>query len=84
MKRRRKKSNGQRQINDRKTTKDARIRVVKRALKKGSITNEEAKKVGKWNQCYYHLNKLAEAGLLKRTGYNTWEPTRRRGRPLYV
>lgn len=80
----RKRSNGRQRVNDRNTTKQARIRVMKRALDKGSITNKQAKKIGKWNQCYYHLNKLAEAGLLKRTAYNTWEPIRRRGRRLYI
>jgi hypothetical protein len=84
MKRRKRKSNGRRQhrqVNDRKTTMKARNRVLTQALRKGVVTNEEAKRLGGWAQSWYHLNKLAKAGVLKRTAYNTWEPVRRRGRP---
>jgi len=56
------------------------MRVLKRALERGMVTNEEAKRIGNFNQAYYHLNKLAQAGVLKRTGYNTWVPVRRKGR----
>jgi hypothetical protein len=55
----------------------ARLRVLKKAQRVGHITNEQAKKVGGWAQAYYHLNKLAEAGFLRRKEYNTWVPTRR-------
>jgi hypothetical protein len=60
----------------------ARLRVLKKALQAGHITNEQARRVGHWNQAYYHLNKLAKAGYLKREEYNTWVPIRRRGRPV--
>lgn len=82
-KRKRKGLNGHQQVNDRNTTIKARGRVLRKALRQGAITNEQAKRIGRWNQAYYHLRKLAQAGVLKRTGYNTWEPIRRRGRPVY-
>lgn len=78
---RRKKINGRRQVNDRKSTMKARGRVLSRAIKKGAITNEEAKRAGGWAQSWYHLHKLAQAGVLRREGYDMWVPVRRRGRP---
>jgi hypothetical protein len=59
----------------------ARMRVLKKARASGYITNEQARRVGKWDQAWYHLNKLAKAGYLKRDEYNTWVPIRSRGRP---
>jgi hypothetical protein len=84
---RKRKINGsgrRRRVNSRKHTKEARNRVLNRALKRGAITNDEAKRVGGWAQSWYHLHKLAKAGVLKRTAYNTWEPIRRRGRPSTI
>jgi predicted ArsR family transcriptional regulator len=81
---RRKKSNGRRAVNDRKSTIKARGRVLRKALKQGEISNEEARQVMGLHQVWYHLNKLAEAGVLKRTGHNAWEPVRQRGRPRHV
>jgi hypothetical protein len=57
--------------------KAARGRVLATALKQGKITHAQARKIGKWSHGLYHLNKLAEAGLLKHAGYNLWRPTRR-------
>jgi hypothetical protein len=78
---RRRKSNGQRAVNERKTVQRARAMVLKRALKLGTITNEEARQVMGLPQVWYHLNLLAQAGVLKRASYNTWVPVKRRGRP---
>ena len=82
----RRKANGRRrrQVTTRKATTKARTRVVRHARKKGAVTNDEARRIGRWAQAYYHLNKLAEAGLLKRKEYNTWVPIKRRGRPAHV
>lgn len=82
----RKKANGHtrrvnRRVNDRKSIVKARGRVLQRAIKQGTISNDEVKAVMKVHQAWYHLNKMAEAGVLKRTGYDSWEPVRRRGRP---
>lgn len=84
MKRKKKRANGRRAVNDRKSVIEARNRVLRKALKQGEISNEEARYVMGLAQVWYHLNKLAEAGLLKRTGYNTWSPIRRRGRPALI
>lgn len=84
---RKRKTNGRRQVipvNGREKTLQARTRLMKAALKRGSITNAQAKTLLNKAQAYYHLNKLAEAGLLKREAYDTWVPIRRRGRPVYV
>jgi hypothetical protein len=56
----------------------ARARVLDWARKTGSISNAQACKVGRWGQAWYHLNKLTEAGLLRRTGFNVWVPVKRR------
>jgi hypothetical protein len=79
---RRRKSNGhqRRAVNDRQSVVDARSRLLRAALKKGVITNDDAKRILDRPQCWYHLNLLAEAGVLKRQGYNTWVPVKRRGR----
>lgn len=73
--------NGRRAVNDRQSVIKARGRVLQKALKQGEISNEEARQVMGLAQVWYHLNVLAEAGLLKRKEYNTWIPVRRRGRP---
>jgi cytochrome c biogenesis protein ResB len=54
---------------------EARARVLAFAQKRGSITCEQAKKVGRWDQGWYHLNILRRAGLLVHTKYNEWQPT---------
>lgn len=81
---RKRKSNGQRAVNDRKSVTRARGRVLSRALKQGAITNEEARQVMGLSQVWYHLHRLAKAGVLRRTGYDTWSPIRRRGRPIRI
>ena len=60
-----------------------RERVLKAARKNGRITHKEACRIGKWDQAQYHLQALAEAGLLKHDKYNNWIPTGRK-RPLSV
>jgi Fe2+ or Zn2+ uptake regulation protein len=77
MAKRRRKSNGLRAVNDRKTVQRARQRVLQRALKQGTITNKDARQAMGLPQVWYHLNLLAKAGVLKRTAYNTWKVTRR-------
>ena len=52
----------------------ARERVLKFARREGHITNRLAAAVGGWDQSWYHLNAMAQAGLLKRDGFNTWRP----------
>jgi len=52
----------------------ARERVLKAAKRRGRITNAEASAIGKWDQAWYHLNAMREAGLLKRQGFNEWRP----------
>lgn len=50
----------------------ARSRIFTEAHRKGYVTNEKAKRIGNWEQAWYHLSKMAEAGLLKQAGYNKW------------
>lgn len=57
-----------------KSTEKARERVLKVARKRGYITNQQARAVGRWQQAWYHLHVLAKAGLLKREGFNMWVP----------
>jgi hypothetical protein len=66
-----------RKVNGRKQVARARLRVLKKARAAGHITNEQARRVGQWDQAWYHLNKLAEAGYLRRKEYNTWVPAKR-------
>jgi hypothetical protein len=61
---------------DREKTARARERVLNEARKKGSITNARARIVGRWDQSWYHLNAMREAGLLKKDGFNVWRPRR--------
>jgi hypothetical protein len=56
----------------------SRERVLKYARKEGIISNERACEIGNWNQAWYHLSAMADAGLLKHAGYNLWTPARRR------
>ena len=56
----------------------ARARVLKEAQRKGIISNDQARAVGGWDQAWYHLNAMAQAGLLKRAGFNQWLPAGRR------
>jgi hypothetical protein len=60
----------------------ARARVLNEARRIGFITNAKARKIGGWSQAWYHLDKLAEAGLLERADRNTWAAVRRRGRQV--
>jgi hypothetical protein len=62
----------------RKKVNAARERVLEAAREKGVITNTEARKIGRWEQCWYHLQAMCKQGLLKHTGYNEWVPTSRR------
>jgi hypothetical protein len=50
----------------------------------GHITNKQAIRIGKREQPWYHLNKLVEAGYLKRIERNRWTPIKFRGRPVDV
>lgn len=75
------KNNGRRAINARRTVQRARGRLLRAALKKGVVTNDDAKRILDRPQCWYHLNLLVEAGYLRRKEYNTWVPVKRRGRP---
>jgi hypothetical protein len=59
----------------------ARLRVLKHARKKGYVTNEKARKLGKFDQVWYHLKVLSDRGLLKHQGHNRWVPIPQRGRP---
>jgi transposase len=52
----------------------ARERVLKVARRKGYITNQLATEIGQWQQAWYHLNAMAEDGLLKKEGFNLWRP----------
>jgi hypothetical protein len=52
----------------------ARDRVLKAARKKGKITNRQARRIGEWEQCWYHLNLMCRQKLLKHVGHNVWEP----------
>lgn len=56
----------------------ARERVLEAAREQGVITNAEARKIGRWAQCWYHLQAMCEQGLLKHNGYNEWVPVKRR------
>jgi len=58
----------------------ARKRIVNLARRQGHITNEQAKKTGKFNQVWYHLAALEKEGFIKHDGYNNWVPVRTRGR----
>lgn len=61
----------------------ARLRVLKAARKQGSITNKQAKKVGGFDQAWFHLNQMVIAGVLEHDGFNRWVPVKRKkpGRP---
>src|SRR5262249_52488017 len=56
----------------------ARAKILEFAERHGSVTNEQAKKLGGWDQCYYHLAEMAKQGLLVHSGYNLWKPAGRR------
>ena len=55
-------------------TREARERVLKAARRKGVISHELACTVGGFNQAWYHLHAMEQAGELKRAGYNQWVP----------
>jgi hypothetical protein len=61
----------------------SRMRVLKAARKAGSITNAEAKAIGRWDQAWFHLNKMCKAGVLRHISYNEWAPVRIKGRPRH-
>ena len=63
-----------------KQVRQARDRVLRYAREQGSITNKEAKKIGKWNQAWWHLNALVEAKMLRYEDYNCWVPVKRKKR----
>ena len=79
-----KKSNGSGHKPKRKKVLTARAKVLAEARKVGVISNDRAREVGKWNQSWYHLNAMAEAGLLAHAGYNLWTPVKGKGRPRMV
>lgn len=67
----------------RKRVNRARLRVLRAAREKGYITNKEAKKIGGFDQAWFHLNQMVVAGVLEHDGYNAWVPVKRKkpGRP---
>ena len=71
-----------RQRSTRKTVAKARKRVLTEVRRKGFITNSRAQELGRWAQAWYHLNKMAEAGILRRGDYNRWV-LRKPGRRWY-
>jgi hypothetical protein len=56
----------------------ARQRIVTYARKHGSITNAQAKKIGRFKQVYFHLYTLKQAGLLRYKGFNEWIPRKQK------
>jgi len=67
----------------------ARLRVLVEAHRRGFVTNARARRIGGWNQSWFHLNKMVEAGVLVRHGFNRWTPSpsqmiRKRGRPRHL
>jgi hypothetical protein len=77
---RRKKNGHLKRTRKRLDTSISRQRVLKHARKAGIISNEQACEIGQWDQAWYHLNAMCEAGLLTHAGYNLWAPARKRGR----
>jgi hypothetical protein len=63
---------------------NTRTRIMRYARSRGHITNKQAIKISKLEQPWYHLNKLVEAGYLKRIERNRWTPVKFRGRPADV
>lgn len=63
-----------RKVNTHRATERSRERVLKVARKRGLITNAQARVIGQWDQAWYHLNAMRQAGLLKREGFNVWRP----------
>ena len=61
-------------------TAKARKRVLFEARRKGFITTGRAAEVGRWDQAWYHLHKMAKAGVLKRTSLGRWEYPKQPGR----
>jgi hypothetical protein len=60
----------------------ARRRIITYARRNGSITNDKARKLSKFDQVWFHLQTLVHAGVLQHTGYDCWEPVKRKpGRP---
>jgi hypothetical protein len=74
-----KNGNGSRRA--RKEISKARLKILLEAQRKGFVTNAKAKKIGGFKQVWFHLNKMVEAGVLERDGFNNWIPAKRRGRP---
>jgi len=64
----------------RRMTVKARQRILNRVRSKGVITNEQARKIGRFNQVWYHLAQLEKAGFIKHDGHNNWVPVVKRGR----
>lgn len=58
-----------------------RRRILEAARRKGVMTNEQAKKIGKLDQVWYHLSALQKEGFIQHDGYNRWVPVMKRGRP---
>jgi predicted ArsR family transcriptional regulator len=59
----------------------ARMKIMRYALKHGSITSAKASEISGYRQVYFHLIRLAKAGLLEHAGYNQWKPAGRARRP---
>jgi hypothetical protein len=68
------KTNG---LSKRERTAKARERVLRVAVRRGYITDGQARLVGKWAQAWYHCHVMRKMGLLKYAGYSRWEPTKK-------
>ena len=68
----------------RRKTSRARYKILRYARRRGSISNAEARKIGRWKQEWFHLNAMVDAGALRYGGYNCWLPTKRKQRDLYL
>jgi hypothetical protein len=55
----------------------ARQRILREALRTGHITNAKARKIGRFDQAWFHLNAMREAGVLSYKKFNRWTPTKR-------
>jgi hypothetical protein len=55
----------------------ARQRILREALRTGHITNAKARKVGRFDQAWFHLQSMVDDGTMKYSGFNRWTPTKR-------
>jgi hypothetical protein len=60
----------------------ARHRILAEARRKGYVTNAMAKKTGGFQQAWFHLNAMVEAGALEYSSFNRWVPAKPRKKTL--